>query len=153
MLTLVVLEERLQLFKLQANENVGTRHTVQHFERCQSEYKTDTSGNNKHSLYYRPRKSMRSLMKFCQLLLLLIPTSASFSLASIKECKTCNGNAFLTRGGSQLARERTAGTKESTKRYASDTESTVSLYEHASSVSFGKMFTSQSYRIHFFRFN
>jgi len=69
-------------------------------------------------------------MKFCQLLLLLIPTSASFSLAS-KQCKTCNENAFLARGGSQV-RERSSATKESTKVYAVDTESTVSLYEHAS---------------------
>lgn len=73
-------------------------------------------------------------MKFCQLLLLLIPISASFSLAS-KQCKTCNENAFLARGGSQV-RERSSATKESTKVYAVDTESTVSLYEHASAVSF-----------------
>jgi len=73
-------------------------------------------------------------MKFCQLLLLLIPTSASFSLAS-NQCKSCNPSVFLTRGGSQLTKDRSSGTKDSTKLHASDTASTVSLYEHASTES------------------
>lgn len=81
---------------------------------------------------------MRSTMKLCQLLLLLIPTSASFSLASNKQSKAYNHDVDLLlsapRGGSQVL-ERAPATAGSTELYSVNAESSVSVYKHSDQVS------------------